>query len=50
MYVHGTGEHTFRPPATLQEVPIGTTQPAFTVHARQLQPHRGQLAGADDGG
>jgi hypothetical protein len=31
MYVHGTGEHTFRPPATLQEVPIETTQPAFTV-------------------
>jgi poly(3-hydroxybutyrate) depolymerase len=31
MYVHGTGEHTFRPPATLQEVPIDTTQPAFTV-------------------
>jgi hypothetical protein len=32
MYVHGTGEHTFRPPATLQEVPIDTTQPASTVH------------------
>ena len=32
VYVHGTGERTFRPPATLQEVPIGTTQPAFTVH------------------
>ena len=31
MYVHGTGEFTFRPPATLQEVPIDTTQPAFTV-------------------
>lgn len=31
MYIHGTGEHTFRPPATLQEVPIETTQPAFTV-------------------
>jgi poly(3-hydroxybutyrate) depolymerase len=31
MYVHGTGEHTFRPPATLQEVPIDTTHPAFTV-------------------
>jgi poly(3-hydroxybutyrate) depolymerase len=30
-YVHGTGEHTFRPPATLQEVPLDTTQPAFTV-------------------
>lgn len=32
MYVHGTGEHTFRPPATLAEVPIDTTHPAFTVH------------------
>jgi poly(3-hydroxybutyrate) depolymerase len=32
VYVHGTGEHTFRPPATLLEVPIDTTQPAFTVH------------------
>ena len=31
MYVHGTGEFTFRPPATLLEVPIDTTQPAFTV-------------------
>lgn len=31
IYVHGTGEHTFRPPATLQEVPIDITQPAFTV-------------------
>ena len=31
MYVHGTADHTFRPPATLQEVPIDTTQPAFTV-------------------
>jgi len=31
MYVHGTGEFTFRPPATLQEVPLDTTRPAFTV-------------------
>jgi poly(3-hydroxybutyrate) depolymerase len=31
IYVHGTADHTFRPPATLQEVPIDTTQPAFTV-------------------
>jgi poly(3-hydroxybutyrate) depolymerase len=31
MYVHGTGEFTFRPPATLLEVPIDTTRPAFTV-------------------
>jgi poly(3-hydroxybutyrate) depolymerase len=31
MYVHGTADHTFRPPATLQEVPIGTTHPAHTV-------------------
>ena len=31
-YVHGTGERTFRPPATLAEVPIDTTHPAFTVH------------------
>ena len=31
LYVHGTGEHTFRPPATLAEVPIDTTHPAFTV-------------------
>jgi poly(3-hydroxybutyrate) depolymerase len=30
-YVHGTGDHTFRPPAMLLEVPIDTTQPAFTV-------------------
>ena len=28
MYVHGTGDHTFRPPATLAEVPIDTTHPA----------------------
>jgi poly(3-hydroxybutyrate) depolymerase len=33
MYVHGTADHTFRPPATLLEVPIGTTHPAFTVQA-----------------
>ena len=32
MYVHGTGEHTYRPPATLAEVPIDTTHPAFTAH------------------
>jgi hypothetical protein len=31
MYVHGTADHTFRPPATLLEVSIDTTQPAFTV-------------------
>ncbi len=31
MYVHGTGEFTYRAPATLQEVPINTTKPAFTV-------------------
>ena len=31
IYVHGTGEHTFRPPAMLLEVPIDTTKPAFTV-------------------
>jgi poly(3-hydroxybutyrate) depolymerase len=31
MYVHGTADHSFRPPATLLEVPIDTTQPAFTV-------------------
>jgi poly(3-hydroxybutyrate) depolymerase len=30
-YVHGTGEHTFRPPAILLEVPLDTTKPAFTV-------------------
>jgi poly(3-hydroxybutyrate) depolymerase len=30
-YVHGTGEHTFRPPAMLLEVPLDTTKPAFTV-------------------
>jgi poly(3-hydroxybutyrate) depolymerase len=31
MYVHGTGEFTFRPPTMLLEVPLDTTQPAFTV-------------------
>ena len=31
MYVHGTGEFTYRAPATLLEVPIDTTKPAFTV-------------------
>jgi poly(3-hydroxybutyrate) depolymerase len=30
-YEHGTGEHTFRPPAMLLEVPLDTTKPAFTV-------------------
>jgi poly(3-hydroxybutyrate) depolymerase len=30
-YVHGTGDHTFRPPTTQQEVAINTTKPAFTV-------------------
>jgi poly(3-hydroxybutyrate) depolymerase len=39
IYVHGTGDHTFRPPATLQEVPIDTTQPAFTV--RELLTRNG---------
>ena len=31
IYVHGTGEFTYRAPATLQEVPTNTTKPAFTV-------------------
>ena len=31
MYVHGTGDRTSGPPATLAEVPIDTTHPAFTV-------------------
>jgi poly(3-hydroxybutyrate) depolymerase len=31
MYVHGTTDRTFRPPATLQEVPLDMTHPGFTV-------------------
>lgn len=31
IYVHGTGEHTYRAPSTLQEVPLETTFPAHTV-------------------
>jgi poly(3-hydroxybutyrate) depolymerase len=43
-YVHGTGEHTFRPPATLLEVPIDTTRPAFTV--REMLDRNGILPSA----
>ncbi len=31
MYVHGTGDKSYRPPFTLTEVPLDTTIPAFTV-------------------
>ena len=31
MYVHGTGEHTYRAPGSIFEVPIDTTFPAFTI-------------------
>ncbi len=31
MYVHGTADFTFRPPVTLQETPLDSTLPAFTV-------------------
>jgi poly(3-hydroxybutyrate) depolymerase len=31
MYVHGTGDRGYRPPSTLEETPLHTTLPAFTV-------------------
>ena len=31
MYVHGTADRGFRPPFTLEEFPLDTTLPAFTV-------------------
>jgi poly(3-hydroxybutyrate) depolymerase len=31
MYVHGTADHGYRPPFTLEEVALRTTLPAFTV-------------------
>jgi hypothetical protein len=53
-YVHGTGEHTFRAPATLLEVPIDTTRPRPQRHladdagchdradSGKREPHRGR--------
>jgi hypothetical protein len=31
MYVHGTGDRGYRPPSTLEETPLHTTLPAFTM-------------------
>lgn len=44
MYVHGTADSTYRPPATLNEVPIDTTLPAATV--RELLDRNGIPANA----
>jgi len=41
VYIHGTGDQTYRAPATLQEVPIDTTFPAQTV--REMLDRNGVL-------
>jgi polyhydroxybutyrate depolymerase len=37
IYIHGTGDTTFTPPRTLNEVPIDTTYPANTVREMLLR-------------